>query len=348
MKFLTCAAKDLRLFVRDRPGLFFTFLFPLLLIGIFSLVFGAGYGLPTLHVAQEDNNQLANLYVSTLENVFDVHMVDNAEVAEQNVRNGVAVAALIIPENFSQGEKVRLFYDPTKGDIATSMKSAIESITQGFWAGGESPVESQSVVGKELATMQHFVPGWGIMFILMAATIGVASRIVVERKSGAFKRNLLAPIRRESFLGGHVLSGFVIGYMQLAFYFAFGVLVFGMPIYGSPLLVALIGALVVLFGVGLGLLMSSFARTTDAAMSAGWAVIMPMSALGGLWWTKEMMPAWMQSISNVLPTTHAVDSFRAVIMRGESLAAIAPSLAVLAGFTVVVLALGLKLFKWEE
>jgi ABC-2 type transport system permease protein len=348
MKFLTCAAKDLRLFARDRPGLFFTFLFPLLLIGIFGLVFGAGYRLPTLHVAQEDNSQLANLYVSTLDNVFDIHIVDNAEVAEQNVRNGAAVAALIIPENFSRGEKVHLFYDPTKGEIATSMKATIESITQRFWAAGESPIESQSVVGRESTAMQHFVPGWGIMFILMAAGIGVASRIVVERKSGAFKRNLLAPIRRSSFLGGHVFSGFVIGCLQLAFYFAFGILVFGMPVYGSPLLVALIGALVVLFGLGLGLLVSSFARTTDAASSAVWAVVMPMSALGGLWWGKEMMPAWMQSISNVLPTTHAMDSFRAVIMRGEGLATIAPSLAVLAGFTVVVLALGLKLFKWEE
>jgi len=348
MKFLTCAAKDLRLFTRDKPGLFFTFLFPLLLIGIFGLVFGAGYGLPTLHVAQEDDSQLANLYVSTLENVFKVHKVENAEVAEQNVRNGVAVAALVVPENFSRGEKVRLFYDPAKGEIATSMKTAIESITQRFRTGGESPVESYSVVGKELHAMQHFVPGWGIMFILMAAGIGIASTIVVERKSGAFKRNLLAPMRRESFLAGHVFASFVIGCLQLAFYFAFGVFVFGMPIYGSPLLIALIGTLVVLFGVGLGLLVSSFARTTDAASSAVWAVIMPMSALGGLWWTKEMMPAWMQSVSNVLPTTHAMDSFRAVIMRGEGLAAIAPSLAVLAGFTIVVLALGLKLFKWEE
>ncbi len=348
MKFLTCAAKDLRLFTRDRTGLFFTFLFPFLLIGIFGLIFGAGYRLPDLHVAQEDNGQLANLYVSTLENVFKIHKVENAEAAEQNVRNGLAVVGLVIPENFSRGGKVRLFYDPAKGDIAISMKATIESVTQRFWAGGESPVESQSVVGREIHAMQHFVPGWSIMFILMTAGIGIASTIVVERKSGAFKRNLLAPIRRGSFLGGHVFSAFVIGCLQLAVYFAFGILVFGMPVYGSPLLVALIGALVVFFGVGLGLLVSSFARTTDAASSAVWAVIMPMSALGGLWWAKEMMPAWMQSISNVLPTTHAMDSFRAVIMRGEGLAAIAPSLAVLAGFTIVVLALALKLFRWEE
>jgi len=78
------------------------------------------------------------------------------------------------------------------------------------------------------------------------------------------------------------------------------------------------------------------------------ALVLPMSALGGLWFSIELMPGYMQSIAHVLPTYHAQNAFTGVIMRGKDLAAIAPSLLVLAGFAIAVLVAGLLLFKWEE
>ena len=114
------------------------------------------------------------------------------------------------------------------------------------------------------------------------------------------------------------------------------------------LLVALIGVLVALFSVGLGLLVSNFARSPNAAEGAVLGITLPMCALGGLWWPVEMMPQYMQTIAHALPTTHAMNAFRGVIMRGEGLLAIASPVLVLLGFAIAVLAIGLWLFKWEE
>jgi len=114
------------------------------------------------------------------------------------------------------------------------------------------------------------------------------------------------------------------------------------------LLVALTGALIIVFAVGLGLLVSSLVHSRDGATGAVMALVLPMSALGGLWFSIELMPGYMQSIAHVLPTYHAQNAFTGVIMRGKDLAAIAPSLLVLAGFAIAVLVAGLLLFKWEE
>lgn len=77
-------------------------------------------------------------------------------------------------------------------------------------------------------------------------------------------------------------------------------------------------------------------------------IALPMCALGGLWWSIEMMPRYMQTIAHALPTTHAMNAFLDVIVRGEGLLAIMTPALVVLGFAIAVLAIGLYLFKWEE
>jgi ABC-type multidrug transport system permease subunit len=55
----------------------------------------------------------------------------------------------------------------------------------------------------------------------------------------------------------------------------------------------------------------------------------------------------MQTLAHIFPTTYAMDAFQGIIVHGEGLLAIAPSLAVVAGFVVAFFAIGLLLLKWE-
>jgi ABC-2 type transport system permease protein len=351
MKSLTIADKNLRLFFRDRMGLFWTFAFPLLLIMVFSLAFSSRSSVRiNILTVQQDNGQLANTYISIMENVFNVEKLENVAEAEARVLDGKDVGVLIVPSGFSAGaENARFVYDETRGELATTAVQIVEGITQQFFGMG-APITTESVRGgyKEWNAAQQYVPGMGIMMILMVGGIGASTRIVLERKTGTFKRNLLTPISKLSFLGGELLSGFVIGCMQTIVFFGIGILVFGMPVAGSYLLLALISAIVIVFGVGLGLLISTFARSPDAASGAVQAFIFPAAALGGLWFPIEIMPGFMQSVARIFPTTHAMNAFQDVIVRGKGLLDIAPSLAVVAGFALFFLILGSLLFKWKE
>ena len=351
MKSLTIAGKNLRLFFRDRMDLFWTFAFPLLLIMVFSLAFsGRGSVRINILAVQQDNGQLANTYMSVLENIFSIEKLENVAEAETRVLDGKVVGVLIVPSGFSAGtENARFVYDETRGELATTAVRIVEGITQQFF-GMAAPIATESVRGgyKEWNAAQQYVPGMGIMMILMVGGIGASTRIVLERKTGTFKRNLLTPISKLSFLGGQLLSGFAIGCMQVIVFFGVGVLVFGMPVAGSYLLLALISAIVIVLGVGLGHLVSTFARSPDAASGAVNAFTFPAAALGGLWFPIEMMPGFMQSVARIFPTTHAMNAFQDVIVRGKGLLDIAPSLAVVAGFALFFLILGSLLFKWKE
>jgi ABC-2 type transport system permease protein len=350
MRFLTIAARELRLWMRDRHALFFTFALPLLFITVFGLAFGGGDGIGRIDVlvVQEDNGSLAENYVRALDAVFNVTEVDNVTAAVEDVEDGEKVAVIIVPEGFSENAvPVHLIYDETKREVYTIVMYVLQAVTLEA-TGQEPPIVADSVSGKQLDPFQFYVPGMAVMFILMVGGIGGAESTIEERDKGTFKRNLLAPIGRASYLSGTLLARFLMGCMQLVVFFGAGILIFGMVIEGSFLLVALIGALVVMFGVGLGLLVSSFIHTRDGATGAIMALVLPMSALGGLWWSIDLMPGYMQSIAHVLPTYHAQNALTNVVVRGKDLAEIAPNLLVLAGFAIAVLVAGLLFFKWEE
>ncbi|MEA1905135.1 MAG: ABC transporter permease [Candidatus Hadarchaeota archaeon] len=348
MRFFTITVKELRLWLRDKHALFFTFALPLLFITVFGLAFSGDTEKTDVIVIREDDSPLVDNYIFAFNAVFNVTEGDSVASAKNDVLDGKKVAAIIIPEGFSENmAPVCLIYDETKQEVSSIVMHILEAVTMEFR--GQKPlISTEPVSGKQLDPFQFMVPGMAVMFILMVGGIGGAESTIEERDKGTFKRNLLAPIGRASYLSGKLLAHFLIGCMQLAVFFGVGILLFGMMVYGSLLLVGLIGVPVVLLAVGLGLLVSSFVHSQEGASSAVMALVLPISALGGLWWSIEMMPGYMQSIAQVLPTYHAQNAFTSVIIRGKDLAAIAPSLLVLAGFAVAVLVAGILFFKWEE
>jgi len=351
MKVLTIAAKSLRVFSRDRASLFWSFAFPIFLIIVFSLVFsGQGSVRISVLAVQQDHSSMGNAYFSALDNVLALENVENIQEVEARVLDGKAPAAIIIPAGFSTGqENVRLIYDESRAQVATTIVSIVEGVTKGFFR-IQTPLTVESVHGgyKEWNPAQQVIPGIGIMMIMMVGGMGVSERVVIERKTGTFKRNLLAPIDKLSFLGGELLCGFVVGCMQVVIFFALGIFVFGLEITGSILLVALISALVILMGVSFGLIVSTFARSPEAASGTVNAFTFPAAAFGGLWFPVELMPGFMQSVSKVFPTYYAMNAYQDVIVRGKGLLEILPSLSVLIGFILVFFVLGLLLFKWKE
>ena len=351
MKVLTIAAKSLRVFSRDRASLFWTFAFPIFLIIVFSLVFsGQGSVRISVLAVQQDHSPMGNEYFSALDNVLVLENVENIQAAEAKVLDGKAPAVIIIPTGFSTGqENVRLVYDETRGEVATTIVQIVEGVTKGFF-GMQTPITVESVRGeyKKFNPAQQVIPGIGTMMILMVGGMGVSERVVIERKTGTFKRNLLAPVGKLSFLGGELLSGFVIGCMQVVIFFALGIIFFGLEITGSILFVALISALVILMSVSFGLIVSTFARSPEAASGAVNAFTFPAAAFGGLWFPIELMPGFMQSVSKVFPTYYAMNAYQDVIVRGKGLIEILPSISVLIVFILVFFAIGFLLFKWRE
>ncbi len=351
MKFLIIAVKELRVFIRDRHALFFTFAMPLLFITAFGLAFGSAGERISLAVVQGENSEFADNYVSALSSALENFGIKNVGMttAEDYLRAGEVVAIIIVPQGFNENNNdVYFIYDEGKETSATTVKTALEETNLSFF-GKQTTVTTQSTrTEAPSSAFQYMIPGFGIYFILMIGGIFGGETVLRERETGTFRRSLLAPISRATFLGGKLFFGFIIGCLQLLIFFGVGILVFGMSIAGSLWLVALIGMLVVLFGVGLGLLVSTFVRSSNACLGTVMAIVMPMAVLGGLFFPIEMMPGYIQSFAQVFPVYHGQQAFLDVIIRGKDLGAIAPSVLIFAGFVIAIFLLGIWLFKWEE
>ena len=66
-----------------------------------------------------------------------------------------------------------------------------------------------------------------------------------------------------------------------------------------------------ILGVSLGLFFSAFAQTEFQAVQFAPIVLVPQLFLAGVFIPRDEMPGWLQSISNVLPLTYAVDALQA-------------------------------------
>ena len=56
---------------------------------------------------------------------------------------------------------------------------------------------------------------------------------------------------------------------------------------------------------------------------------------GGVFFPVDMLPDWLQTVSRLLPITHALDALRATLLTGAGLADVARPAGVLAGFALV-------------
>jgi ABC-2 type transport system permease protein len=73
-----------------------------------------------------------------------------------------------------------------------------------------------------------------------------------------------------------------------------------------------------------------------------------MAFLSGAFFPLQGAPAWLDAISRALPLRHLVDGMLDVMVRGEGPLTILPQLGILLGFAVVVGAIAVAVFQWDD
>jgi ABC-2 type transport system permease protein len=193
----------------------------------------------------------------------------------------------------------------------------------------------------------HAFAGMGVQFLLFAG-IDLAMGILLERERGLWKRFRSAPVSRFTMLGARAMSGTVLTLLTLLVSFGFAMLVFGVRIEGSIAGFALVALACAIMAATFGLLVSALGRTAAATRRVATLAVLIMVMLGGAWVPSFIFPAWLQTVTVVIPARWAVDGLDAMTWRGLGLqAALMPTLVLLL-FSAVFGALTLWKFRWEE
>jgi ABC-2 type transport system permease protein len=198
----------------------------------------------------------------------------------------------------------------------------------------------RGVFDENIATFQQV--GGPLVGLFPFSTMFVITSITMlrERTTGTLERLMTLPLAKLDVLFGYGAAFALGGTLQalIAALVAFGPL--GLEVEGSTLAVVVLAVGNALLGMALGLFVSAFARTEFQAVQFMPAIVFPQLLLCGLFVARDEMIGVLQVVSYAMPLTYAYEALHDVTTTG-SLGPRGPlDIAVIAGATVLLIALG--------
>jgi ABC-type multidrug transport system permease subunit len=211
---------------------------------------------------------------------------------------------------------------------------------------GGAKLAKQSVQGQEIRYVDWVVPGILGMNMMFSCLFGVGFVIVRYRKSGYLKRLNATPLSATEFLLAQIFSRLLLVVIVTSVVFAGTNLFMHFTMEGSYLNLLLVLVLGAFTLISLSLLVA--ARVSSEELAGGLLNLLtwPMMVLSGVWFSMEGTNPFMQALSQLSPLTHMLAAARAIMLDGANLADISVHLLILAGMSVVFLAMGAATFKW--
>jgi ABC-2 type transport system permease protein len=339
--FLALCRARFREFYRESEVVFWSFAFPIMLSVGLGIAFRnrPAETLPVAVVAGPEAARVSDILAQT-------PLLKASVMDEESATRALALGrvALVVAPRPDRNVDYRL--DPSRSESAIARARADDALQRA--AGRRDPVSSAVIEVREPGGryIDFLIPGIVGMNIMSGGMWGVGFNLVDMRIKRLLKRLVAAPMRRPDFLAANLAMRLVFMVIEVSFVLGFGYLAFGVPLRGSLPAVFAVGALGALCFGGLGLLVGSRARRMETVTGLMNVVMMPMFVLSGIFFSADRFPQVLQPLIRILPLTALNDAMRAVVLEGLHLSALSAPLAVLAAWTLISFAVGLKLFRW--
>jgi len=206
-------------------------------------------------------------------------------------------------------------------------------------------LEARPWFNEGLESQWYFVPGvLGNLLLILIMNL-TAFAVVREREIGTLEQVMVTPIRRWEFILGKTVPFFLIGCFDATLLFLVGTLWFGVPFRGE-IGVLVLGIIVfILAGLGMGLLLSTMAKTQQQSMITAFFFIMPMTSLSGFGTPISSMPSFFQNLSYFNPLRHVIVILRSVYLKGVGLETLWSNVVFLAAFALLMLSVSILRFR---
>ena len=149
----------------------------------------------------------------------------------------------------------------------------------------------------------------------MATLLITALSVARERELGTFDQLLVTPLRPMEILAGKTIPALCIGFVEANVIAAITVLAYGVPFVGDILLFDAGIVVFVLSAIGIGLVISSLAKTQQQAILGVFLTLSPAVVLSGFATPIANMPAWCQALTYVNPIRYMIALSRGVFLQ---------------------------------
>jgi ABC-2 type transport system permease protein len=292
--------------------------------------------LPTI-VLDESRTSESRRLISTIGNTGNFRIVGdvaNRDEMQHLIKSSQAAAALVIPPEYAR--EIRA------GRTATAQVIVDAADPQTSAAAMSGAQLAGAAVSTEIATQRlgiappldvrvrpwynpaqrsavFIVPGVIGILLTITLTLITSTAIVRERERGTLEQLVVTPIGKTSLMLGKLVPFLLVGYVQMTVVMGLGKLIFDIPIEGSLALLYLLVIPFMVASLGVGLLISTVARTQAQAMQLSFFFMLPNILLSGYIFPRVAMPEPAQWIGLALPLTYFLKVLRGILLKGTEL-----------------------------
>ncbi|PNS42574.1 ABC transporter permease [Mesotoga sp. B105.6.4] len=363
MRFLKLVQNDLLLIFKSRAFLLMLVLLPVVLASISSITSDTGgYSNLRIGIVNEDKTFVGLFFVQ-----YATSMLKGENIVQLSSRSEIDSViddldgVFVIPRGFANNllfqEPSELIFIPNPGSMQTAVAiyQVMSNVLREFKA---LPVvadpefmktvdidpnyvaPSLSVEGiteSRLSFSSLLFPIVLVTTIMFVSTVGAATGIFEDRRSGVIDLLRLSNVGALEYTGAKVLSFTVFSTIQVLIFITAGSL-FGLQIASNLFLyIAVIEVFILLF-TSIGILIGTIFNSARSAQLTSVSIVTTVLILSGILIPHSMFPEWLEIFSKNLPVTSLLVALQGISMLDFSLSkVIAPSVLNLSLAVIIVL-----------
>ena len=329
--------------LRDRRTLSLLFLLPA--IELFLFAYAVSLTVTHLPTALVDQSKDVSSREFTLalsnSSYFDFKLeLQSEQQVIDAINAGTVKAGVVIPPNFAEDiargkGNALIILDGSDNFSVTSGYNAASAIAQKyslqltaqtlqrFGTGGSDilPITTSIRVlyNPDIRDLMFILPGLVALIIQNIIVAYSALAVVRERETGTLEQLISTPARPIELIIGKLIPATIVVILDMVFVLVLGVFWFGVPIKGSIFNLAILSLLFILSAMGLGLLISSVAKTQKQAQQLSAFVNVLTMLLTGFIFPRTTMPLWTRIVGDVIPVTYYLRIIRGIVTKGVGL-----------------------------
>ena len=209
-------------------------------------------------------------------------------------------------------------------------------------AGGLIQPEIRIWFNARLESRDFMIPGIVALLLLVITTNLSAMAIVREKEIGTLEQLNVTPLARWQLITGKMVPYALIGIIDVVLVLIVAIYWFEVPMRGSLTLLFSMCLVYLLSTLGLGLFVSTISSTQQQAMMTSiFFFLTPMIYLSGFVFPIENMPAWIQSLTYLIPLRYFLVIVRGIFLKGIGLEILWPQALALFAWGCAVLTLAI-------
>ncbi len=206
-----------------------------------------------------------------------------------------------------------------------------------------------TIIGKRVGDIDgvdytlYIAPGLVLANVITNAYSNVSSSLFSARFQRSIEELLISPMRQSFFLMGYILSGIIRGVIVALLVILVSVCFVHLDFTRFPLMLLMIIIFSSFFSLA-GFTNGLLAKTFDDVAIVPTFILAPLTYLGGVFYSIDMLPPFWHKIAEFNPIFYMVDSLR-YAMIGRSDSSLSTALYVTVGITVLLYLFNVRLLK---